>query len=120
MTAEDLASDAGIAALKQKLVGDFEVSLDDSALNELPGTSSILPQLENMAQHGYFTHDNGRWHATIHSANGQNSFNGKLFEPAALAPPAPPPRSYRRHPLSGADHLPLWAFRPTAAGRPLS
>jgi uncharacterized protein YdgA (DUF945 family) len=91
VTAADLASDAGIAALKQKLVGDFEVSLDDSALNELPGTSSILPQLENMAQHGYFTHENGRWHATIHSANGQNSFNGKLFEPAALAPPTPPP-----------------------------
>lgn len=95
VTAEDLASDAATSALLQKLVGDFELSLDDSALNELPGAGSIPPQLETMAQQGYFTHDNGRWHATIHSAGGQNTFNGKPFDPNALnpapAPQVPPP-----------------------------
>jgi len=94
LTAADLAGDAGAPALMQKLVGDFELSLDDSALNELPGTGSILPQLETMAQQGYFTHENGHWHATIHSAGGQNTFNGKPFQPGAMAAaPAPQPHA---------------------------
>lgn len=94
VTAADLSSDAALQGLMVKLVGDFDVSLDDSALNELPGASSVLSQLENMAQQGYFTHENGRWHATIHSAGGQNTFNGKPFVPGAMAaaPPPPPPR----------------------------
>lgn len=91
VTAEDLAGAAGSTALLQKLVGDFEIALDDSALNELPGTASILPQLQNMAQQGYFTHENGRWHATIHSVGEQSTFNGKVFQPGAMAP-APPPQ----------------------------
>ena len=92
VTAEDLANASGATGLMQKLVGDFEVSLDDSALAELPGAASLLPQLDDMAQQGYFTHEDGRWHATIHSAQGQATFNGKPFAPGALAPaPAPSP-----------------------------
>jgi uncharacterized protein YdgA (DUF945 family) len=102
VTAEDLASDGGTPALMQKLVGDFELTLDDSALNELPGAGSALPQLENMAQQGYFTHENGHWHTTIHSAGTQSTFNGKPFQPGAMAPaPAPqplvPPAARKRH-----------------------
>jgi uncharacterized protein YdgA (DUF945 family) len=104
VTAEDLASDAATMALMQKLVGDFELSLDDSALNELPGAAGVLPQLENMAQQGYVTHENGHWHATIHTAGTQSTFNGKPFQPGAMAPPPapapkplPPPPARQRH-----------------------
>ncbi len=91
VTAEDLANASGATALMQKLVADFEVSLDDSALSELPGAASLQPQLETMAQQGFFTHDGGRWHTTIHSAQGQSTFNGKPFQPGAMAPAAPAP-----------------------------
>jgi uncharacterized protein YdgA (DUF945 family) len=104
VTNEDLASDAGTTALMQKLVGDFEFMLDDSALNELPGAAGVLPQLENMAQQGYFTHENGHWHTSIHTAGTQSTFNGKAFQPGALAPPPapaaqplPPPPARKRH-----------------------
>lgn len=102
VTAEDLAGDAPSSALMQKLVGDFEVSLDDNALNELPGAASVLPQLQTMAQQGYFTHENGRWHTSIHSAGAQSTFNGKPFQPGAMASaPAPqpqvPPPAMKQH-----------------------
>jgi uncharacterized protein YdgA (DUF945 family) len=78
----DFAEGANPKDLLAKVEGDFDFSMDDAALAELPGAGSRPDaQLQALAQQGFMDHSNGRWKSKIRYAHAQVTLNGKPFPP---------------------------------------
>lgn len=83
LVAADFDGDTGAKALIKKVDVDLDVSIDDAFLNSLPGGQSSTARLQPLVSQGLATHDNGKFHTIVGFHDGQTTFNGKPFGPAA-------------------------------------
>jgi uncharacterized protein YdgA (DUF945 family) len=84
------------AKLLSKLDARLDLAIDEAFLSSLPGAgANSVKQLQPMIDQGYITRSNGAMRTQILFREGQVTFNGKLFNPAAKQPAvtAPPGRS---------------------------
>jgi uncharacterized protein YdgA (DUF945 family) len=80
------------ALLLRKLDVSLDIAIDEKFLSSLPGPgANALTQLQPMVDQGYMTRANGALRTQILFRGGQATFNGKLFNPAAMRPAVPPP-----------------------------
>jgi uncharacterized protein YdgA (DUF945 family) len=83
--AADFADSADPKALFGKILADFEFSIDDAALTELPFAAARADaQLQALASRGFANHDKDRWLMTIRYEHGQTTVNGKPFQAAGV------------------------------------
>jgi uncharacterized protein YdgA (DUF945 family) len=79
------------ALLLRKLDVSLDIAIDEKFLSSLPGPgANALTQLQPMVDQGYMTRANGALRTQILFRGGQATFNGKLFNPAAMRPGVPP------------------------------
>jgi uncharacterized protein YdgA (DUF945 family) len=79
------------ALLLRKLDVHLDIAIDETFLSSLPGPgANALTQLQPMIDQGYITRANGALRTQILFREGQPTFNGKPFNPAAIRPAAPP------------------------------
>jgi uncharacterized protein YdgA (DUF945 family) len=79
------------ALLLRKLDVSLDIAIDEKFLSSLPGPgANALTQLQPMVDQGYITRANGALRTQILFRGGQATFNGKLFNPAAMRPAVPP------------------------------
>ncbi len=83
------------ALLLRRLDVRLDIAMDEAFLSSLPGAgANVLAQLQPMVDQGYIARSNGALRTQILAHAGQPTFNGKLFNPAAIRPAvAPPPAS---------------------------
>jgi uncharacterized protein YdgA (DUF945 family) len=87
------------ARLMGKLDVNLDFTIDEKFLASLPGAAAnALTQLQPMIDQGYITRANGALRTQILYRAGQTTFNGKLFNAAAVRPAvAPPPGAPSPH-----------------------
>ena len=81
------------AKLLSKLDAHLDLAIDEAFLSSLPGAgANAVKQLQPMIDQGYITRSNGAMRTQILFREGQVTFNGKPFNPAAKQPAvtAPP------------------------------
>jgi uncharacterized protein YdgA (DUF945 family) len=85
VAAADFADGVDPKAFFGKILADFEFSIDDAALTELPFAAARADaQLQALASRGFANHDKGRWLMTIRYEHGQTIVNGKPFQAAGV------------------------------------
>jgi uncharacterized protein YdgA (DUF945 family) len=86
--AADLAPDAGLKALLQRLHAEFDLACDQAFLVSLPNGAGLSAQLQSFVPQGLATLEHGQFHSKLVFADGKLTFNGQA-PPATAAPPAP-------------------------------